>query len=89
MELLDKFGMFMLTPEQKSSMKMRVEQAEKKSVDDFIELLKIRDSKDATEMIERWITDRYSYESKKVAAMMYMFEKYGTLYEKTAMIKHK
>lgn len=78
-----------LTEEQAASMKMRQEQAEKKSTDEALELLKVLDSAPATEMIERWIRDKYSPESKKIAAMLFMLEKYGVLYEKAALIPHK
>lgn len=77
------------TEEQRSASITHLENSEKKRMDEYIEKLKIRDSGEATEMVERWILNRDSLEAQKEAAMFYMIEKYGVLYEKSALIQHK
>lgn len=87
MKLASKLPVF--SDEQRSSMKMRLEQSEKKSTDDALEKLKVLDSAPATELVAKWLTNKHTTESRKVAALLYMLEKYGVLYEKKAMMKHK
>lgn len=86
-QFLSKLPVF--TDEQRVAMNMRIEQAQKKQTDESIELLKVLDSGPATKMIADWILDKYSTQWQKEAALLYMMEKYGVLYEKKALIKHK
>jgi hypothetical protein len=47
------------------------------------------DSGIATDMIEKVLLNKDSPESMKEACIMFMAEKYGTLYEKKALHKYK
>ena len=87
MKLASKLPVF--SEEQKSAMKMRLEQSEKKHTDEALEKLKVLDSWPSTELVYKWLSNKHTTESRKVAALLYMLEKYGVLYEKDAMIKHK
>ncbi|MCH8518251.1 hypothetical protein LAT59_00600 [Candidatus Gracilibacteria bacterium] len=87
MRLASKLPVF--SDEQKSAMKMRLEQSEKKHTDEALEKLKVLDSAPATELVAKWLTNKYSTESRKVASLLYMLEKYGVLYEKDAMMAYK
>lgn len=78
-----------LTKEQKAAYKISRENAEKKKMDDFLEKLKIKWSKDATEMVRDRLLDENSLQSQIEAALFFMAEKYGVLYEKEAMIPYK
>lgn len=78
-----------ISEEQKAGMRMLLESAEKKSMEEYIEKLKILDSKEATALIEKWITDVNTSEAQKEAWLFYMCEKYWVLYEKGPLIKHK
>lgn len=68
---------------------MRVEQASKKRMDEFKDRLWGMDSWLATKMIAKVLTNKDSPESMKEASIMFMAEKYGTLYEKWALHKYK
>ena len=85
--LLSKLPVF--TKEQKSARMRYKDNNEKKRMDEFIEKLKGLDSGDAVEDVERWITDANSSQAQKEAALFFMIEKYGVLYEKWPMHKHK
>lgn len=78
-----------LTKEQKAALVRYQENNEKKRMDEFLEKLKVLTSKDAVWTVEMRITDKNSSEAQKEAAMMFMIEKYGSLYTKKAMMKHK
>jgi len=63
----------------KTDMMSRVEQTQKKNMEDFIQRLKDINSKPATLLIKSWLLDPRTPEYKKEAGMFYMFEKYGAL----------
>jgi len=75
------FGKF-LPPELQSDLKTRVESAQKKRQDDYIQKLKDVDSSDATIMITKWLKNKNTPEYKKEAWLIFMLEKYWTLYTK-------
>ncbi|MDD3645881.1 MAG: hypothetical protein PHH06_00575 [Candidatus Gracilibacteria bacterium] len=82
------FGKFL--PEGvRRDLKARVEQTEKKAQDEYIEKLKSVDSSDASFMIESWLLNKSSPEYKKEAGLIFMMEKYGTLYAKGGLAKYK
>jgi len=63
----------------KTDMMSRVEQTQKKSMEEFIWRLKDINSKPATQLIKNWLKDPRTPEYKKEAGMFYMLEKYGAL----------
>ena len=73
----------------KADLKSRVEQAQKKNEDAYLEKLKAVDSSIATEMIERWLLNKSEPQYKKAAWVQFMLEKYWTLYAKKWLKKHK
>lgn len=73
----------------KTDITTRVEQASKKRMDEFKDRLWGIDSWEATELIESVLKNKDAPESKKEACLMFMVEKYGTLYEKSALHKYK
>jgi hypothetical protein len=60
-------------------MMSRVEQTQKKSMEEFIQRLKDINSHPATVMIDSWLKDPRTPQYKIEAAVFYMFEKYGAL----------
>jgi len=78
-----------LSDEQRSAAITSLENAEKKRMDEYLEKLKIRDSGEATQMIEKWLLNKDGLEAQKEAALFFMAEKYWVLYEKGALMKHK
>ncbi len=79
----------MLPEDLKNDLKARVEQTEKKSMDDYIQRLKDVDSSDATEMIASVLLNTDSPEPHKEAGAIFMMEKYWTLYAKRWLNKYK
>lgn len=75
---LKAFGPF-LGKNGKTDLQARLEQSQKKAMDEMIDRLKWINSWIATEMIERWLLDKRTPEYMKEAGMFYMFEKYGAL----------
>lgn len=73
----------------KIDLDMRVEQASKKRMDEFKDRLGWMDSGKSTEMIQKVLLNKNSPEPMKEASIMFMAEKYGTLYEKWALHKYK
>jgi len=73
----------------KNDLKARVEQTEKKSMDDYIQRLKDVDSSDATIMIASLLLNTDSPEPHKEAGAIFMMEKYGTLYAKKWLNQYK
>lgn len=75
------FG-WILPKEISNDLLTRVEWAQKKRQDDYIQQLKDVDSGPATRMIIWWLENSDSPEYKKEAWMIFMLEKYGVLYAK-------
>lgn len=63
----------------KTDLMSRVEQTQKKNMDEMIDRLKWINSYPATKLIESWMLDPRVPQYKKEAGMFYMFEKYGAL----------
>ncbi len=82
------FGKF-LPDDIKADLKSRVEQAQKKNEEAYLEKLKAVDSSIATEMIEKWLLNKSAPQYKKAAWVQFMLEKYWTLYAKKWLAKHK
>ncbi len=82
------FGKF-LPADIKADLKSRVEQAQKKNEDAYLEKLKAVDSSIATLMIEKWLLNKDAPQYKKSAGVQFMLEKYGTLYAKKWLQKYK
>jgi hypothetical protein len=80
------FGKFLPT-ELSNDLLTRVESAQKKRQDDYIQKLKDVDSSNATEMITGWLLNKDCAEHKKEAWMIFMLEKYWVLYTKS-LTKH-
>lgn len=78
-----------LPKELKEDMKTRVETAWKKRMDDYVEKLKNVDSGIATETIERRLFNKDTPQYKLEAAVIFMMEKYWTLYAKWPLYKYK
>ncbi len=78
----------LLPSELQDDLKTRVEDAWKKRMEDYIQKLKNVDSGPATEMIEWWLFNKNCPEYKKEAGVMFMMEKYGSLYAKK-LYKHR
>ena len=78
----NKFALSVFWPllwDSRTDLVARVEQTQKKNMDEIITRLKDINSKIATRMIESWLKDPRTPEYKKEAGMFYMFEKYGAL----------
>ena len=73
----------------KWDLRSRIEEAQKKRADDYLERLKKLASFHATEMIEWWLLDPNTKEEKKEAAVEFMFSKYGTLCSKWALYPYQ
>ncbi len=78
---LSVFGKF-LPIELESDLRTRVEQWEKKHMDEYIWKLKSVDSPIATWMIEKWLLTSNTPNHKKEAWLLFMMESYWTLYAK-------
>lgn len=63
----------------KTDLMARVEQTQKKSMDEMLDRLKAINSKPATTLIRNWLLDPRTPEYKKEAGMFFMMEKYGAL----------
>lgn len=87
MKLAYKIPVF--TSEQRTSMTMRLEQAEKKAAEEATELLWVLDSTQAVQQIVDWLLDKNTPEAKKEGALIYMLEKYGILYEKWPIMAYQ
>ncbi len=74
-----KFFWPILWKDGKTDMQSRVEQTQKKSMEEFVQRLKDINSKPATLLIKSWLKDPRTPEYKKEAGMFYMFEKYWAL----------
>jgi len=79
----NQFAMKMFWPilwaDGRTDLQSRVEQTQKKNMDEAIERLKWINSFPATKLIESWLLDPRTPEYKKEAGMFFMFEKYGAL----------
>ena len=69
----------LLPGDMKWDLRSRIEEAQKKRADDYLERLKKLASFHATDMIKSWLLDPNTREEKKEAAVEFMFSKYGTL----------
>ncbi|PID87653.1 hypothetical protein CSB07_00175 [Candidatus Gracilibacteria bacterium] len=75
------FGKF-LPKELKTDMLSRVESAQKKRMDEYSQKLKDLDTKEAVELVTKWLLNKDCPDYKKEAGMMFFMEKYGNLYVK-------
>ncbi len=69
-----------LPDEVKADLSSRLESAQKKRSDEYIDKLKSIDSGPATEMIGKWLKNKDVPQYKLEAGLLFMMEKYGTLY---------
>ncbi len=74
-----KYMGWFLTADAKRDMQSRLEQKQKKSMDDYLERLKVVASDVAVKMIDQWLHDKYGPAYPKEAAVVFMLEKYGVL----------
>lgn len=65
------------------------ESKEREMADSIMDRLKVINSKTATEKIRRWMLDKSTAETKKEAAIKFLFEKYGQLYAKRPLYKYQ
>ncbi len=70
---------WVLTADAKRDMQSRLEQKQKKSMEDYLERLKVVASDVAVKMIDQWLHDKYGPAYPKEAAVIFMLEKYGVL----------
>ncbi len=75
------FGKF-LPKELKTDMLSRVESAQKKRMDEYSQKLKDLDTKEAVELVTKWLLNKDCPDYKKEAGMMFFMEKYWNLYVK-------
>ncbi len=73
----------LLPPELRKDLKSRVEDAWKKRMEDYVKKLWQVDSWIATDWIKSWLKNSDCPEYKKEAAVIFMMEKYWSLYAKT------
>lgn len=78
-----------LPEDAKIDLQSRIEQTEKKEMDEHLSRLKGINSALAVKQIEKWLKDKRTPEYKKEAGLMYMLEKYGALCCKHALYKYK
>ena len=90
-EMASRFANSLWLPEEiKADMKAREDAAKKKRMDEYITKLKEwADSWEAVEMIVWWLLNKDAPEFKKEAGLVFMMEKYGVLYGKKWLMKHK
>ena len=69
----------LLPGDMKWDLRSRIEDAQKKRADDYLERLKNMASFHATAMIKWWLLDPNTKQEKLEAAVEFMFSKYGTL----------
>ncbi len=68
-----------LTEDARRDMQSRLEQKQKKSMEDYLERLKTVASDVAVKMIDQWLHDKYAPDYMHEAATVFMLEKYGAL----------
>lgn len=74
-----KYMWAVLTEDMKRDMQSRLEQKQKKSMDDYLERLRWVASDVAIKMIDKWLHDKYAPDYLHEAAVVFMLEKYWVL----------
>lgn len=77
-----------MTKDAKRDLQSRLEQKQKKTMEEYLERLETVASDVALEMIEQWLQDKYGAQFQKEAAVVFMLKKYGVLNAKS-MSKHE
>ncbi len=75
--------------ELKNDLQARVQQEERKRVDEYIEKLKALDSPEATKLIETWLKNKNCPQHKVEAWMLFMYKEYWSLYTKGPLAKYR
>ncbi len=69
----------LLTADAKRDMQSRLEQKQKKTMEEYVERLETVASDVAVKMIDQWLHDKYGPPFQKEAAVVFMLKKYGVL----------
>ena len=69
----------LLTADAKRDLQSRLEQKQKKTMEEYLERLKTVASDVAVDMIDQWLHDKYAPQFQIEAATVFMLEKYGVL----------
>jgi len=78
-----------ITEDMRRDMQSRLEQKQKKSMDDYLDRLKTVASDVAIKMINKWLHDKYAPGYLHEAAVVFMLEKYGVLNAKWGLQKYE
>ena len=84
-----KYMWAVLPADAKRDMQSRLEQKQKKSMEDYLERLKTVASDVAIRMIEEWLHDKYAPDYMHEAAVVFMLEKYWVLNAKWWLQKYE
>ncbi len=79
----------LLPKDMQTDLMSRIEDAQKKRMDDYLERLKKIASSAAVKLIDTWLHDPHVKQEKHEAAVEFMLSKYGTLCAKWPLYKHK